>query len=169
MYTAFGQSNMSLLIKKMNDPRADFSEDLAQAIGQDQDHLENQWRLQLGQPGILLPNQVTPTPRALVQTSKTQTSATDSTTPVFITAGSLLILLPIIGIVAMLVYQRRKRQQELAEEAAQHYQPVAQAPLQETTMVAMLVLCNTSQQYQPWNIQYHHNRSITRRTRRHHS
>lgn len=130
MYTTFGQSNMSLLIKKMNDPRADFSEDLAQAIGQDQDHLENQWRLQLGQPGILLPNQVTPTPRALVQTSKTQTSATDSTTPVFITAGSLLILLPIIGIVAMLVYQRRKRQQELAEEAAQHYQPVAQAPLQ---------------------------------------
>src|SRR5207247_9691108 len=113
MYTTLDQSNMSLLIKKMNDPRADFSEDLAQAIGQDQEHLENQWRLRLGQPGILLPNQVTPTPRALVQTSKTQTSATDSTTPVFITAGSLLILLPIIGIVAMLVYQRRKRQQEL--------------------------------------------------------
>jgi hypothetical protein len=133
MYTTFGQSKMRLLIKKMNDPEAGFSEDLVQAIGQDQDHLENQWRLHLGQPGILLPNQVTPTPRALVQTSQTQTSTTDSTAPVFITAGSVLILLPIIGIVAILVYQRRKRQQALAAEAVQHYQPVGQLPLQRNT------------------------------------
>lgn len=130
MYTTFGQSKMSLLIKEMNNPEADFNKDLVQVIGQDQDHLENQWRLHLGQPGILLPDQVTPTPRALIQTSQTQASTTDSTAPLFITAGSLLILLPMIGIVALLVYQRRKRQQVLAEETMQHYQPLAQLSLQ---------------------------------------
>jgi hypothetical protein len=47
---------------------------------------------------------------------------TDNSAPIFITAGTLLILLPIIGIVAILVYQRRKRQQALVLEAGEEAQ-----------------------------------------------
>ena len=128
MYTTFGHAKMTLLIKKMNDSQADFGEDLVQVLGKDQDHLENQWLLHLGQPGILRPDQVTPIPQTLSQTSQSQTTTTDSTTPVFITAGSLLILLPIIGIVAILIYQSRKRKQVLAVEAAQQFLSVKQVP-----------------------------------------
>jgi Peptidase MA superfamily len=122
MYTTFGRDKMKLLIKKMNDPNAEFNEDLAQILGQDQDHLENQWLLHLGQPGILRPDQLTPTPQAVAQTHQLQPITTDSTAPVFITAGSLLIFLPIIGIVVMLIYQRRRRQQELVVAATQQRQ-----------------------------------------------
>ncbi|HYT34768.1 MAG TPA: peptidase MA family metallohydrolase [Ktedonobacteraceae bacterium] len=130
MYTTFGHAKMAQLIKKMNDSQADFNEDLTQALGMDQDHLENQWLLHLGQPGILRPDQVTPTPQAPLQTSQSQTVTLDSTALVFITAGSLLIFLPIIGIVAILLYQRRKRQQLLAMETPKHFLTTPQAPRQ---------------------------------------
>src|SRR5256714_187786 len=122
MYTTFGRDKMKLLIKKMNDPGAEFNEDLMQVLGQDQDHLENQWLLHLGQPGILRPDQLTPTPQAIAQTHQLQPGTTDSTAPIFITAGSLLIFLPIIGIVVMLIYQRRRRQQALVVAATQQRQ-----------------------------------------------
>ncbi len=126
MYTTFGHAKMALLIKKMNDPQTDFGEDLVQVLGRDQDHLENQWLLHLGQPGVLRPDQLTPTPQVLSQTSQPQATSIDNTTIVFVTAGSLLILLPIIGIVAILIYQSRKRKQMLALEPAQHYPSVEQ-------------------------------------------
>jgi hypothetical protein len=130
MYTTFGQDKMKLFIKKMNDPESDFNEDLTLVLGQDQDHLENQWLLHLGQPSILRPDQLTPTPQALVQTRQPQSSTTDSTAPVFITAGSLLIFLPIIGIVVILVYQRRKRQQALFVGTAQPFLSPGQGMIQ---------------------------------------
>jgi len=130
MYTTFGHAKMAQLIKKMNDSQADFGEDLTQALGLDQDHLENQWLLHLGQPGILRPDQMTPTPQSPLQTSQSQTATTDSTALVFITAGSLLILLPIIGILAILIYQRRKRQQLLAMETPKQFLNTPQAPRQ---------------------------------------
>ncbi len=119
MYITFGHAKMALLINKMNNSQADFSENLVQVLGQDQDHLENQWLLHLGQPGILRPDQITPTPRTLLQTNPSQTATTDNSTPVFVTAGSLLILLPIIGIVAIVIYQSRKRRQALVVESSQ--------------------------------------------------
>jgi Peptidase MA superfamily len=129
MYTTFGHAKMALLIKKMNNSQADFGENLTQVLGQDQDHLENQWLLHLGQPGILRPDQLTPTPQALLQTNQSQTT-TDNTIPVFVTAGSLLILLPIIGIMAIVIYQSRKRKQALAVEAAQQFLSTKQATRQ---------------------------------------
>ncbi|MDQ6645217.1 MAG: hypothetical protein M3Y76_12280, partial [Chloroflexota bacterium] len=130
MYTTFGQDKMRLLIKKMNDPESDFNEDLTQVLGQDQNHLENHWLLHLGQPNILRPDQLTPTPQVLVQTHQSQSSTIDSTAPVFITAGSLLIFLPIIGIAVMLVYQRRKRQQALFVGTAQPVSSPGQGMIQ---------------------------------------
>jgi hypothetical protein len=128
MYTTLGHAKLTLLIKKMNNSQADFGEDLVQVLGIDQDHLENQWLLHLGQPGILRPDQVTPTPQAIPQTSQSQTTTMDSTTLVFVTSGSLLILLPIIGIVIILIYQSRKRKQIQAAEAAQQFLSVKQVP-----------------------------------------
>lgn len=123
MYTTFGQDKMRLFIKKMNDPESDFNEDLTLVLGEDQDHLENQWLLHLGQPGILRPD-------ALVQTHQPQSSTTDSTAPVFITAGSLLIFLPLIGIAVILIYQRRQRQQALYVGTAQPLQSPSQGMIQ---------------------------------------
>jgi len=117
MYSTFGQAKMVQLIKQMNNSQTSLDQDLTQSLGEDEIHLENQWLLHLGQPGVIPPDQLTPTPKAVAQTSQTQSTVTDNTAPIFITAGTLLILLPIIGIVAILVYQRRKRQQVLAAEA----------------------------------------------------
>jgi len=110
MYSTFGQAKMTLLIQKMNNPRVDFGEDLTQALGEDQLHLENQWRLHLNQPAILGPDQVTPASKPAIQTSQPQSSPTDSLAPLFVTLGVLLILLPMAGIVALLVYQQRNSQ-----------------------------------------------------------
>jgi hypothetical protein len=121
MYSTFGQAKMTQLIKKMDDPQTSFDGDLTQALGEDEIHLENQWLVRLGQPGVLTPDQLTPTIKPVVQTSQPQSTLTDNTAPIFITAGTLLILLPIAGIVAIFVYQRRKRQQGQAVEAAQPF------------------------------------------------
>ena len=90
-----------------------------QALGEDQVHLENQWRLHLNQPAILNPDQATPATKPSIQTSQPQSAPTDSTEPLFVTLGVLLILLPMVGIGALLVYQRRKRQQVLAVQPGQ--------------------------------------------------
>ena len=134
MYKTFGQAKMALLIQKMNNVQTDFDQQLTQAIGLDALHLENQWRLQLNQSSVLTADQLTPTPKPITQPTPTPTNAIDSTTPILITAGTLLILLPILGIVAIFVYQRRKRQQVLAGQGAQSYrtpnpmvQPISQS------------------------------------------
>ncbi|TMB84401.1 MAG: hypothetical protein E6J44_08540 [Chloroflexi bacterium] len=119
MYSTFGQARMTLLIQNMNNPRTDFGEDLTQALGEDQVHLENQWRLHLNQPAILNSDQASTALKPSIQTSQPQSAPTDSTEPLFVTLGVLLILLPMAGIGALLVYQRRKRQQVLAVQQGQ--------------------------------------------------
>lgn len=120
IYSTFGQAKLTLVIKKMNDPQTDFNTDLTQALGEDQLHLENQWRLHLNQPSILSLDQTTPKTKPLIQTNLPQNEAIDSTELLFIALGVLLIVLPLIGIVAVFVYQRRRRQEVLAVQAAQH-------------------------------------------------
>ena len=53
MYKTFGISKMTQLIKFMNNPQQTFDQDLTQAIGEDEIHLENQWRLSNGQSDVL--------------------------------------------------------------------------------------------------------------------
>ena len=113
MYKTFGQAKMTLLIQKMNDSQSDFDQQLMASIGLDSLHLENQWRVHLGQSTILSPDQITPTAQPTAQPTPTApTSTSDGTTPILVTTGVLLILLPILGIAAIFVYQRRKRQQQ---------------------------------------------------------
>ncbi|HYL43625.1 MAG TPA: peptidase MA family metallohydrolase, partial [Ktedonobacteraceae bacterium] len=118
MYHTFGNAKMALLIQKMNDAQAGFDDDLKLALGVDQLHLENQWRVSLGQSAVITPDQVTPTPRPTAATSP-QTMPVDNTAPVLITLGSALVLLPIVAIAALLMYQRRKRRSDLAVQNAQ--------------------------------------------------
>lgn len=118
MYHTFGNAKMALLIQKMNNSQADFNDDLTQALGEDQLHLENQWRLNLGQPAVITPDQITPTPQPAIHTLP-QTMPVDNTAPVLIVLGSTLIVLPIVGLAALLIYQRRKQQHELAMQNAQ--------------------------------------------------
>jgi len=120
MYRTFGQAKMTQLIQNMNNVQTDFDQQLTQAIGMDSLHLENQWRLQLGQSTVLTSDLVTPTPQPIVHPTQNVT-ATDNTTPILITSGVLLILLPILGIVAIFAFQRRKRQRVVAAQVAQGY------------------------------------------------
>src|SRR5258708_34201073 len=112
MYHIFGNAKMALLIQKMNDAQAGLDDDLKQALGVDQLHLENQWRVSLGQPAVITPDQVTPTPRPIASTPP-QTMPVDNTTPDLITLGSALILLPNVAIAAVLMYQPLKLQSQL--------------------------------------------------------
>src|SRR5207249_11545458 len=112
--STFGLAKMALLIQKMNNAQLDFDQALTQALSVDTIHLENQWRLHLNQPPILTPDEITPTP--MVQKPQIQQPGTpaDNTAPVFITIGTLLIVLPIVGVVVFLLIQRRNREQAWA-------------------------------------------------------
>lgn len=105
MYHTFGQSKMIALIKAMNQPQNDFDQDLQQALGLDQIHLENQWRLSLNQPPILSPaNQSTELhPRSATVT------LTDPEEPLLLSIGTLMIILPALGLGYLFVYQKRSR------------------------------------------------------------
>lgn len=123
MYTTFGEPKMAHLIQLMNNADNDFSTDLTKAIGEDALHLENQWRLSLHQPPVLLS---TNQPSLTGQPSQTLTvpanklpSLTDNMQPVFISVGVLLILVSFLGIVYILVSQQQRRQQMLAVQDAQ--------------------------------------------------
>ena len=120
MYTTFGQTKMARFIKLMNNPGGDFSDDMAQAIGVDTSHLENQWRLSLHQSSVLSPSDSpTVTTQPITIPSKSLPSLTDGTEPVFVSLGVLLIVVPLFGIVFIVVNERRKRQKALVAQDAQ--------------------------------------------------
>ena len=117
MYTTFGQAKMTNLISLMGVRQGEFNDDLKQALGEDQIHLENQWRLQLHQSSVLTPSDVIQTPPPSGQTP--QPVKPDYLTPLLAVAGLLLIILPIAGVSGLFAYQRRKRQRELALQEAE--------------------------------------------------
>jgi len=109
MYHTFGQSKMIALIKDMNHPQNDFDQDLQQALGVDQLHLENQWRLSLNQPAIL-----SPADQSLAAHPQTTTvMLTDPQEPLLLSIGTLMIILPALGLGYLFVYQKRSRQRNL--------------------------------------------------------
>jgi hypothetical protein len=118
MYTTFGQKKMAALILAMNNPQASFNQDLVQAVGIDQAHLENQWHLSLNQPSTL-PADQTKAASLPVQQSQTLLQS-DPNTPYLLVLGILLILLPSLGIGVLVIYQRRSRAKAaLARQAQQ--------------------------------------------------
>jgi hypothetical protein len=111
MYQTFGRNKMTALIKDMKNTNFDFSQDLTMALGEDADHLENQWHLYLHQPPTLVPTQVTPTTSSVTDPVQIRTS--DSNAPLYIFLGLLLILLPIAGGIVLFIYQRQQSREYL--------------------------------------------------------
>jgi hypothetical protein len=105
MYHTFGQSKMIALIKAMNHPQNDFDQDLQQALGTDQLHLENQWRLSLNQPAVLSPTDQSPAAHPQTVT----VTLTDPEEPLLLSIGTLMIILPALGLGYLFVYQKRSR------------------------------------------------------------
>ncbi|MGH2478379.1 MAG: peptidase MA family metallohydrolase [Ktedonobacteraceae bacterium] len=120
MYKTFGQAKMIKLIQNLDDAGNDFDTALQKSIGEDHLHLENQWRLALHQPGVLSPDELTPTPNTS-GTSPSSTGATRSgnNTALWIFGGlGLIILLEGCVMVIWLTMRKRRR------AAAQSAQPV---------------------------------------------
>lgn len=117
IYKTFGLAKMQGLIQNMDNAQTSFDGDLLKSLGEDEPHLENNWRLSLGQPSILLPASSILTPQTASQ-PKVQ-SPFDSNAPLYLTAGGLLILLPIGGILLFFVSQRRRQRATLAAQAQQ--------------------------------------------------
>jgi len=116
MYSTFGLTKMGALIKGLNNPQTDFNGDLQTYLGEDQPHLENQWRIHLQQPPTLPPDQLTPTPtlKPVNLTQHTQSQAnSDSSEPLLIGIGSLLILVSITCLALIIVNVKRRSQQAL--------------------------------------------------------
>jgi len=103
MYTTFGQPKMAALIKDIN-VDDHFDADLSRALGVDQDHLENQWRLSLNQPATLVPGTVNP---ASIPRPIQVHVATNPYAPLLLTLGIILFLLPLVGLGGLFSYQRR--------------------------------------------------------------
>jgi hypothetical protein len=121
MYATFGKLKMQKFIKNMNNPELDFNTDLQITLGVDEPHLENQWHLSLNQPATLSPDQLTPTANPSLATSTTSSGSTSGTIPLLTALGVLLIFLPLLGIILIIVYQRRKRAAPVAQAQLGYY------------------------------------------------
>jgi hypothetical protein len=116
MYATFGKKKMAALILALNTPNTSFNQDLVHTIEIDQAHLENQWHLSLGQPSTLTADQTRATSLPLQQPPILLQS--NPITPFLLTLSMLLIALLSLGIVVLLIYQRRCRAKiALAQQA----------------------------------------------------
>ncbi len=111
MYKTFGQPRMVQLIKFINNPQQTFDQDLTQALGVDEIHLENQWRLSDSQPAVLTASDVTPTPQPVIQVKQAQNVSTNYTTFwLLIGLGIFLVLVSLISLTVLIIYSLRYNQ-----------------------------------------------------------
>lgn len=116
MYNTFGQPKMATLIKDIN-ASPYFDSDLSQALGVDQNQLENQWRLSLNQPATLTPAQANPAPTPHpIQVQ----IAVNPYAPLLLTLGIILFVLPLVGLGSLFSYQHRNRQRPALALQAQN-------------------------------------------------
>jgi hypothetical protein len=107
MYDTFGVSKMEHLVRLIDNPQQTFNQDLTQALGIDQIHLENQWRISNGQSAVLTTSNVTPTPtqQPLMHVKQAQTTSTNYTTFwLLIGLGTILVIVSLISIVVLIAY-----------------------------------------------------------------
>ncbi len=128
MYSTFGQAKMAKLITLMQGTHGEFQQDVQQALGEDQVHLENQWRLQLNQPAVLTPADMAQATPQSASGASSPVNATDPNAPLLLFVGMLLILLPVGGFASVLVYQRRKQQRILIQQQAQNIMNATSVP-----------------------------------------
>ena len=128
MFATFGQTKMDRLIKDLNNPQNDFNQDLTLALGLDQVHLENQWRLYLKQPGILTPDQITPTPPVTQKHIVQINTTSDDRSWILVAFGGLLVASSLIGLIVLFAVVNRRRKQPAIITGAYYGQP---APYQD--------------------------------------
>lgn len=156
MYNTFGQPKIALLIKRLDDPQNDFEQDLVQALGVDELHLENQWRLYLQQPGVLPPpGQLTPTPQVTPQKSQAQPSTGSSTTAssndrtwVLVVLGILLIGGSLAGLLLFFVSFTRRSQAAIPPHSASGQQSSQAIPYARPDLAAYMRTSMYAQQAQ---------------------
>ncbi len=108
MYQTFGKTRMIPLIKLINNPQTTFDQDLKQALGVDELHLENQWRLSNGQSAVLTTNDVTPTQQPVIQVKQAQNVSTNYTTFwLLIGLGIFLVFVSLISLTVLIIYSLR--------------------------------------------------------------
>ncbi len=128
MFNTFGQAKMDALIKDMDNPQNDFGQDLTLALGVDELHLENQWRLFLHQPGILPAGQVTPTPQASPKPTAQVNQSGNDRSWALIVLGSVLVVVSLGGLLVLFVVTNRRRRQPALVTTASNGPP---APYQD--------------------------------------
>lgn len=111
MFTTFGQQKMQQLVKDMNNPQDDFIQDLTLALGLDEVHLENQWRLSLKQSGVLTPDQITPTPQVTQKPKVQIVASSDDRSWVLIAFGGVLVVVSLVGLIVLFAVVNRRRKQ----------------------------------------------------------
>lgn len=108
MYGTFGTSRMVQLIKLMNNYQTTFDQDLKQALGVDELHLENQWHLSQGQPAVLTTNEVTSTPQPVIQVKQAQNISTNYTTFwLLVGLGTFLVFLSLVSLTVLIIVSVR--------------------------------------------------------------
>jgi hypothetical protein len=109
MYRTFGKARMIPLMKDINNPQTTFDQDLQQALGVDELHLENQWRLFYGQSAVLTTNNVTPTPQPVViQVKQAQNVSTNYTTFwLLIGLGIFLVVISLVSLIVLIIFSLR--------------------------------------------------------------
>jgi hypothetical protein len=108
MYKTFDKTRMVQLIKLFNNTQTTFDQDLKQALGVDELHLENQWRLSYGQSAVLATNNVTPTPQPVIQVKQAQNISTNYTTFwLLIGLGIFLLFISLISLMVLIMYSLR--------------------------------------------------------------
>jgi Peptidase MA superfamily len=125
MFKTFGQARMDRLIKDMDNPQNDFGQDLTLALGLDELHLENQWRLSLNQPGILPPDQLTPTPQATPRPSAQLNVSSDDRSWALIALGSVLVVVSLGGLLVLFVSANRRRRLPALVSSASNGHPAS--------------------------------------------
>jgi len=126
MYQTFGKTRMIPLIKLINNPQTTFDQDLKQALGVDELHLENQWRLSNGQSAVLTTNDVTPTQQPVIQVKQAQNVSTNYTTFwLLIGLGIFLVFVSLISLTVLIIYSLRYnktyKEQALSQNGNQAY------------------------------------------------
>jgi Peptidase MA superfamily len=109
MYSKFGSSKMIHLIQDLRNPGINWNDDLNKNIGMDQEHLENQWYISLNQSVVLRENQAS-VPLKISRVSEPMTS--DPLAPLLLTAGLLMVILPIFGFSGLMLYWKSTRKRE---------------------------------------------------------
>lgn len=171
MYQTFGLAKMEQFIQDMNNPSNLFDDAMQKALGVDTSHLENQWRVSLGQPATLSPDQLTPTPNAASASPSHVSGATNDTIPALTVLGALLIALPLLGIIAVVVFQYRKRRKtdyvpQVAPYGAYGAPPVGNMPAYPMQPRANFNgQSGAAQNQQPYIPFYYPNTSVTANAR----